>query len=61
MSSEHGWEEMRWDRLEQPADDWSMDVIDTSRLSREDVADAALRWCRRALAGDVPTLHVPSA
>jgi hypothetical protein len=57
--SDQGWEEMRWDRLEQVGDDWRMHVIDTSRASEEDVADAALQWCRRALAGEAPTLHVP--
>jgi hypothetical protein len=59
--SDRGWEEMRWDRLEQMADDWGMHVVDTSRLSKDDVADATLQWCRRALAGGAPILRVPSA
>lgn len=56
--SDQGWEEMRWDRLHRLVDDWGMHVIDTSRLSRVDVAAAALAWCRQALAGDAPTLRV---
>lgn len=56
--SDDGWEKMRWDRLARLVDDWGMHVIDTSRLSRELVADATLEWCRRALAGHAPTLHV---
>jgi hypothetical protein len=55
--SDHGWEEMRWERLEHLADSWRMHTIDTSQLSREEVADEALAWCRRALAGDAPALQ----
>lgn len=56
--SDHGWEEMRWERLGQLAESWRMHTIDTSQLSREQVADEVLAWCRRALAGDAPALQV---
>jgi broad-specificity NMP kinase len=56
--SDQGWEEMRWERLADLADRWRMHTIDTSHLSREEVADEVLEWCRRALAGDAPALQV---
>jgi hypothetical protein len=56
--SEDGWHEMRWERLEHLADSWRMHTINTSQLSREEVAAHALAWCRRALAGDAPVLQV---
>lgn len=56
--SEAGWEEMRWERLERLAPDWRMHTIDTTDLTRREAADAVLAWCRRALAGDAPALHV---
>lgn len=54
-----GWDAMRWDRLEiVPGDGrWDMRVLDTSDLSREQVAAEVLRWCRDALAGRAPVMH----
>jgi hypothetical protein len=53
-----GWERMRWERLEQLTEDWSMHTIDTTHLSICEVADAVIDWCRGALAGDGPILRV---
>ena len=58
--SDGGWEEMRWERLEQVARDWRMFTVDTTHMTRSGVAEAVLEWCRRALAGDAPALHVTS-
>lgn len=58
--SDAGWEEMRWERLEQLAPDWRMHTVDTTHMTRSGVAEAVLEWCRRALAGDAPALHVAS-
>jgi hypothetical protein len=55
-----GWEQMRWDRLEHLAADWGMHTIDTTHMTKRDVADAVLEWCRSALAGDAPALRVTS-
>jgi hypothetical protein len=54
-----GWDAMRWDRLDIAAGDgrWDMRVLDTSYLSREQVAAEVLRWCRDALAGRAPVMH----
>ena len=49
----NGWEAMRWerlDRLDPQAGDWAVHVVEASRLSREQVADAVLSWCRDVLA-----------
>ena len=48
-----GWDAMRWDRLDIAPGDrrWEMGVLDTSDLSREQMAAEVLRWCRDALAG----------
>ena len=54
--SDGGWEGMRWERLEQVAADWSMHTIDTSDMTKREVADAVLDWCRRAFLD--PTLRV---
>ena len=54
-----GWEELRWERLPQMAAHWRMHTIDTTRLTRRDVADAILDWCRRGLAGNTPRLPMP--
>ncbi len=59
--SHAGWEEMRWERLEQLAPDWCMHTIDTTHMTRGGVAEAVLDWCRRALAGDAPTLGFKGA
>jgi broad-specificity NMP kinase len=53
-----GWGEMRWERLEQLAPSWRVHTIDTTHMTRREVADAVLDWCRRALAGDAPALRV---
>jgi hypothetical protein len=55
----NGWEQMRWERWVQGRDEssWAMNVIDTSTLSPEAVAAELLSWCRRALAGQAPTLR----
>jgi hypothetical protein len=55
--SDQGWDQMRWERLERCSDDWRMHTIDTSGLSRREVADLVLQWCRDALAGDAPILR----
>ena len=54
-----GWDAMRWDRLDiAPGDGrWDMRVLDTSDLSREQVTDEVLRWCRDALAGRAPVMR----
>lgn len=63
----NGWEAMRWerlDRLDPEAGNWAMHVLEASRLSREQVAEAVLRWCRDLLAGPTPvppTRPAPSA
>lgn len=49
---------MRWERLQALAADWQMHAIDTTAMSRRDVADAVLDWCQRALSGDAPALRV---
>ncbi len=56
--SDAGWEDMRWERLEQLAPDWRMHTIDTTHMTKPAVAGAVLDWCRRALAGDATTLRV---
>ena len=59
--SDGGWQEMRWQRLEQLAQDWSMHTIDTTDMTTTEVADAVLDWCRHALAGHAPSLRVTEA
>lgn len=56
--SDGGWEEMRWERLEKLAPEWRMHTIDATYMTKKDVADAALDWCRHALAGDATALRV---
>jgi hypothetical protein len=55
----NGWAAMRWDRLAiEPGDGrWDMRVLDTSGLSREQVAAEVLRWCRDVLDGRAPVLR----
>ncbi len=55
--SDGGWEEMRWERLERLAGNWSMHTIDTTHMTKREVGDAVLEWCRRALTNTAPTLH----
>jgi hypothetical protein len=55
-----GWEAMRWERWIDRAPgegSWAMHTVVTSRMSKEQVADQVLRWCRRALAGRAPVLR----
>ena len=56
--SDGGWEEMRWERLEGLAPGWQMHTINASHMTRTDVGEAVLAWCRRALNGQAPTLQV---
>jgi hypothetical protein len=56
--SDGGWEEMRWERLGELAADWQMHTIDTTQMTKKDVADAALDWCHHALTGDAPALRL---
>jgi hypothetical protein len=56
-----GWEEMRWDRwTDRHAGDpgWKVTTIDTSPLSVDEVAAAALGWARASLRGETPPLAV---
>ena len=58
--SMNGWEAMRWARwIDRPPIDggWAMHTVVTSRMSKEQVADQVLCWCRRALAGRAPVLR----
>jgi broad-specificity NMP kinase len=59
--SDGGWSEMRWDRLDEMVDAWTMETIDTTGKTPEAVADEVLRWCRRALSGMAPVMTVPAA
>lgn len=59
--SDAGWEEMRWERLERMATDWSMSTIDTTHMTVSAAADAVLDWCLSALAGEAPALRVRGA
>jgi hypothetical protein len=56
--SDGGWDEMRWERLEPMAADWRVHTVDTTEMTKADVADAVLHWCRSALAGDAPAMRV---
>lgn len=58
--SEAGWEQMRWERLEHLAAIWGMHTIDTTQMTKHDVAGAVLDWCRAALSGDAPALRIRS-
>jgi hypothetical protein len=56
--SDGGWEEMQWGRLEAMRADWRMHTVDTTEMTKTEVADAVLDWCRSALAGDTPVMRV---
>lgn len=56
--SDGGWEEMRWQRLKCLAPGWRMQSVDTSDMTKSDVASSVLEWCRQALKGDAPMLRV---
>ncbi len=55
-----GWEQMRWERWSRldDTDSWAVHVVDTSSLTAAAVASELLAWCRRALAGQAPAMHV---
>jgi hypothetical protein len=57
--SDGGWDEMCWERLAQLAPDWGMHTIDTTEMTKQEVADAVLDWCRRALGGRTPVYGCP--
>ena len=55
-----GCEQMRWERLSRldETGSWAMHVIDTSSLTTAAaVAAELLAWCRRALAGQAPSMR----
>lgn len=56
--SDGGWDSMRWERLQALSAHWKMHTIDTTAMTRQDVAEAVLEWCRRALTGDAPVLQL---
>jgi thymidylate kinase len=59
--STNGWEAMCWERLasiDSSSGDWAMHVMDTSNRSKDDVAEQALTWCRRALRGQAPLIRL---
>lgn len=56
--ADHGWEQMRWERLDELAPDWRMHTIDTTHMNEREVADAVLRWCRSVLSADAPVMRV---
>jgi hypothetical protein len=55
------WPEMRWERwLGNPvaAENWAMEVLDTSSMSPDAVAAAVADWAQRAVRGDAPVFKV---
>ena len=50
--TEHGWTEVRWDRVPQTAEDWRVHVVDTTYLTPPDTAAAVLAWIKSAIASD---------
>jgi hypothetical protein len=55
----NGWNQMRWDRLEHVTENWHVTTIDTSDLTRTQVAEQVTAWCRDAITGAIPAIHVP--
>lgn len=55
----NGWAQMRWERWADGGNNssWALHVIDTSRLTAEQVAVELLGWCRRALRGEAPSMR----
>ncbi|MCP2169217.1 hypothetical protein [Goodfellowiella coeruleoviolacea] len=53
------WPAMRWDRWlgRAPGPEWAMTVLDTSRLTPEQVGAEVADWCRRAVAGNAPVFR----
>jgi hypothetical protein len=58
----NGWGQMRWKRGSafEAEGGWAIDVVDTSSVTADAVADEVLAWCRRMLAGQAPALRVRS-
>ena len=54
------WHARRWERWigRAPGPEWAMTVLDTSRLTPEQVGAEVAEWCRRAVAGDAPVFRV---
>ncbi len=55
----NAWSRMRWERS--GAGSWTVPVVETSSLSREQVAAEVLGWARRALVGQAPVITVAPA
>ncbi len=56
-----GWPEMRWERwLGNPvaAENWAMEVLDTSSMTPDAVAAAVAAWAQRAVRGDAPVFRI---
>ncbi|MER7014283.1 hypothetical protein ABT324_22905 [Saccharopolyspora sp. NPDC000359] len=53
------WPEMRWDRWvgRAPCPEWAMTVLDTSRLTPEEVGARVTDWCEDAVAGKAPVFR----
>ncbi|AXH37459.1 hypothetical protein DVJ78_17920 (plasmid) [Humibacter sp. BT305] len=56
----NGWDQMRRERLGRLGEVWHTTTIDTSELTRTQVAEAVTAWSRDAIAGTVPTIRVPA-
>jgi hypothetical protein len=59
-----GWEAMQWDRLADVDPDnggWVIEILDTTTLSPDEVATRIMDWCKRALAGQAPVVHLARA
>lgn len=55
-----GWEQMRWDRVRRVRTGdphWRIPIIDSSGLSKEEVANRASRWADSARAGQQPVFR----
>jgi energy-coupling factor transporter ATP-binding protein EcfA2 len=55
----NGWEQMHWERLSRldETGSWAMHVVDTPSVTTAAVAAELLAWCRRALAGQAPSMR----
>ena len=55
----NAWPAMRWERWigRTPGPEWAMTVLDTTRLTPEQVGTEVTGWCRRAVAGDAPVFR----
>lgn len=53
------WPSMRWERwvARRPGPEWTMTVLDISRLTPDQVGAELAGWCRRAVAGDAPVFR----